>query len=255
MKEWVLLRYSVFLAAGIATTPDFFTTFGQKLVEKFSQAGVHARIFFQFPYGDSERRLAAQTYEVQWDMRLPFASVHQSIGGERLRQNILRRYAGERLFLIGHSAGGVASCHAAYMLEKLDGIPVQRIIQIGSPKIRIFPALQKKCAYLKGIGSSGCDRICRLGSWAGWEFERYIPYWRKDKYAPSLTAEVRLIGGHADYFRDLDSFCNDDGVSNLQKTLNFVWDWLDVSSRNIGKGEEKTVFSSKHRSKEPILSW
>ena len=66
-----------------------------------------------------------------------------------------------------------------------------------------------------------------------------IPYWRKDKYAPSLRSEVRLIGGHADYFRDSEAYWDEDGKSNLQKTLDIVWNWLCIDDFTLRQGAGK----------------
>lgn len=125
---------------------------------------------------------------------------------------------------MGHSGGGVAGIHAAELL-RLEGIPVERVIQIGSPRCRIPLEWQKATSYVFAVNARGkiADPITRLGSWGGWELSgRGVPLWNPVKYAPAHRVALPLIGGHPDYFRSREPFLDEQGVSNLEHVLRVI---------------------------------
>lgn len=175
-----------------------------------------------FPYGDWSCPLIPQIRQVRRDMILRSGSFERSIGGRSILDEIGRMEEADVVLFIGHSGGGVASVHAASLLdERLPAIQT-RIVQIGCPRFAIPPVMRDRVRYIYAsrANGSGKDPITRIGSWGGWEKGGIgIPRWNPLKFAPEERIPVPIIGGHADYFRDHDRFRSDTGSTNLDLVL------------------------------------
>ncbi|MBP1155909.1 MULTISPECIES: hypothetical protein [unclassified Paenibacillus] len=183
-----------------------------------------------FPYGDWNRKTAAQIVEIIHDTGLGPNRYSRSIGGRRAAAGLSNGFAASgviRVF-IGHSGGGVAAAHASRILLQ-DNVhdPRHYIVQIGSPKCALIPEDRTQALYIR-FGEHGrrTDPVTRMGSWGGWEKAGRGWRWNSEKYAPAYRVSLSLIGGHADYFRRNDPFVSEDGKSNLDKTTDCIGLWL-----------------------------
>ncbi|SFI78147.1 hypothetical protein SAMN02799624_02154 [Paenibacillus sp. UNC496MF] len=221
---------SLYLLAGLATAPQFMESFRGALHAILEREGFTVRTSqLLFPYGDWSRRAVPQLWEIGRDMRLaPGRIIGRSIGGRRAVDAIGAGWRPEpgkagRIALIGHSGGGVAAVHAAWMLHDLLGGPPSPVVMIGSPRCRIPAAMRASTLFAYAGGAEGAaagrraDGVSRLGTFGGW---------RRDKHAPGERREVPIIGKHADYFREREPFINELGLTNLRLTLSVVWPWL-----------------------------
>ncbi|NHN29531.1 hypothetical protein [Paenibacillus agricola] len=138
--------------------------------------------------------------------------------------------------LLGHSGGGVAAVHAAGILAAEPALPCGaarplRVVQIGSPKCPIPAWLQDSLLYASAINAQGrpSDPVTLLGSWRVWQRSRVgLPMWRSlAPTSPLTNIRLRLLGGHPDYFRESSPFINQQGLSNLEITVQSVMDWLN----------------------------
>ncbi|QJD83823.1 hypothetical protein [Cohnella herbarum] len=184
-------------------------------------------------------------------MSLPPAKISNSIGGKRaIAAMATMRLAVDRrttTLLIGHSGGGVAAIHAAYLLMKSESRSNCLVVMIGSPKCRIPQELRPSVLSISAAGTrkrandaegKSPDLVSRLGTHGGWmrtrhneinnhsAFRNGFPAWHKHKHAPAAMRTVPIIGGHADYFRDSSSYVNSSGSSNLDITLDAILSWL-----------------------------
>jgi len=212
----------VFLAAGIATAPGFMEQFRRELHAKLEQVSGEVRSELVYPYGNWNRSFPLQLWEAGHDLRRGAAGYRVSYGGARLLDMIAAREAEcdhpetPQTILVGHSAGGTAVIHAALkLMERGRSAPPAKVIMVGSPRFRIPDKLSNHVHYL--YTAVPADMIARIGSFRGLRVRRQ---------APSAITKLPIVGGHADYFRNGDSFRNEDGRSNLQLTLNAVWTWL-----------------------------
>jgi hypothetical protein len=228
--------------AGVATAPTFMKEFAEKLSQIYEAKGFHVMTQLLFPYGDWYTSLYRQLHEIRKDM-LPFVrSVKPAwLGGRRSVSGILEAYQGGAIWLVGHSGGGVAGVHAGDLLLREHGLPVERIIQIGSPRCAIPPSLEASSTmYMYAVNGKGrrTDPITRIGTWGGWERSRSgVPVWNPYKYAPDRIVPLRLQGGHPDYFRSADPYVDAEGRSNLEHILRTVQeqDLVTESKRHIEK--------------------
>jgi hypothetical protein len=222
-------KYSIYIVAGVATSLNFFNDFSSELERLYALAGKSAETHIIFPYGDWRTSVISQVNKVRLDLKHSVGNYELSAGGQQARRLILDTYSGGRIIIIGHSGGGVSGYYAARMLKEQDGLPLQQVIQIGSPKVKIIPAYQAQVAYLRVDKHISSDLITRLGSWGGFNVTRKssIPYWNRFKYAPLHRSKINLIGGHADYFRKSRPFVDKYGVSNLTKTLKVILKWME----------------------------
>ncbi|MBP1961645.1 hypothetical protein [Paenibacillus aceris] len=218
----------IYITAGFATAPDFLDRFGAALAACFEQAGVSVRVVIHFPYGDWSRQRQKQLREITSDL---WNNAHQKpsrYGGKNLTKLITDDLSsGQKLLLIGHSAGAVASIQAAGALMK-EGVPILGVIQIGSPRCAIPPELRSRVLYLDGTNQldQKTDPIPRLGTWGGWIKSRFgVSRWHRMKHAPIHRKTLPIIGGHADYFRDHKPYIWQD-ATNLQTTIQTIWTWL-----------------------------
>ncbi|RED65542.1 hypothetical protein [Cohnella lupini] len=239
----------LYVMAGLATAPLFMERLRHALVHTIDEIGSLGRLAHSellFPYGDWSRRSIPQLWEIRADMRLRLDRIEASIGGKRALGSIGSGRAefdgsGTTYVMVGHSGGGVAAVHAAYLLLARDETATCFVIMIGSPRCRIPERLRPKTLSISASGRSkdgsrtgkSPDFISRLGSFGGWSTGEAanrnrprMPSWRKDKYAPSSMMSVPIIGGHADYFRDSAPYLNSGGMSNLDLTVEAIRSWL-----------------------------
>lgn len=235
----------LYLPAGVATTPLFMERLRQVIKRGLKDTGAIVHSSLAFPYGDKERSLVGQLREVGRDLRLKGRWLDGSLGGNRLlgmideRRRALRGdSAPARTIIVGHSAGGVAGVHAARLLHERDGGEPPLVVMIGSPRCRIPEELREHVLYVYSARSESqgarwmvamlTDPITRLGSFGGWHIGRWrMPRWQMDKHAPVHTSGLRIIGGHADYFREQPPFVNATGLSNMAVTAEVVLNWLN----------------------------
>lgn len=223
----------IFLLAGVKTTPSAFHALEQALVHHLHQKGITPDIELLFPYGEAERSLMRQLYEVRADLsrRAKLAGY----GGRKVWERISSYGTVPKLLFIGHSGGGVAAYQIARKLHE-DQLPINaKVVQIGSPKTKIIPQLKERVGYIHSIDNNGKvkDPISRLGSWGGWSSftpKRPLPHWDSQKYAPGFIEGIHTIGGHADYFRKSEQFSDEHRACNLDKTMTsldaYLKEWL-----------------------------
>lgn len=216
-------RVLLYLMAGVRTAPSFMQPLYEELTRRFREAaGWEPAGGLLLPYGDWSRRLAPQVLEVWRDARLSVWHTSRTIGGRPVEERVLADWSGEALLLVGHSGGGVAAVHAATRL--LERHPAMRcaVVQIGSPRCPVPPALQPMTAWCYAVGQDGRvkDPICRLGSWRSGLFGGWPPR----QYRPGSLFPLRIRGGHPDYFRT--HLADADGRSNLNLTMEAVWGFI-----------------------------
>ncbi|MEK0312804.1 hypothetical protein [Cohnella sp. 56] len=249
------VRLRLYLLNGVRSAPRFMERLQETLAGELRALGFAVSAVVLFPYDDWSRRLLPQVREVRFDIMLPYRRYERSIGGSRALADLdadrshAEAAAGERpvrelTVLVGHSAGGVAAVHAAGLLLAREGGPPIPVVMIGSPKCRIPEPLREAVLYVQAERSSGTagvgrakgsagrtsDPVCRIGSFGGWAkgSGRLLPGWRSDRHAPSARAAVRIIGGHADYFRDRAPYEGEGGRTNMDETLAAVLPWLEA---------------------------
>ncbi|MFD0671167.1 hypothetical protein [Cohnella sp. GCM10027633] len=237
------LAVELYLPAGVKTSPLFMERLRQAMHRALSDGGASVRSSLLYPYGDRERSLFGQLREVGRDLRLRGGWLDGSLGGNRLvaaiddKRRAFGRVAGARMVIVGHSAGGIAAVHAARLIQARDGGKPPLVVMIGSPRCRIPEPLRDSVLYVyaakapvsdtKWMSVRLSDPITRLGSFGGWQAGRWrLPRWRMDKHAPTHASGLRIIGGHADYFRDQPPFVNALGLSNLTLTADVVLRWV-----------------------------
>lgn len=218
----------IYLLAGVATSPTLFTECKAKLEQLFRLEDVEPIIDTIFPYGDASRSLYKQIIEVGSD--LPRRIKLGRVGGRKALHAIKQTFRGEPLILIGHSGGGAAAYQAARMLYDQGAVRNFRVIQIGAPRMPIEPRFKDKVSYFHAVNDQGesVDPITKIGSWGGISASRKlaVPFWNRMKYAPGYIEGIRTIGGHADYFRHLDPFIDQQSVCNLDKMIGRMHNWL-----------------------------
>jgi hypothetical protein len=158
------------------------------------------------------------------------AKIGRSIGGCLLIEQLGDLSGIDFVLLLGHSGGGVASIHAAYMLGLTRPELHVHTVQIGCPRSPIPPQLRDQVHYLFAVDSGKTtvkDPVCRLGSWGGWDAGLAgLPRWNRLKQAPPVRTPVPIVGNHPDYFRDHPPFLGKTGQSNLDILTGLVMDEL-----------------------------
>ncbi|WP_246070678.1 hypothetical protein [Paenibacillus kobensis] len=223
---------TVYLMAGVATASQMFSECCRKLEELLGHEAGKLDIHVLFPYGDNSRNLWAQVLEVGSDLTNGIRL--SRVGGRKAAESIQATYKGAgRVLLIGHSGGGAAAYQAAVKLQRNGTLRDFRVVQIGSPRIRVLPELKDRVSYFHSVDAEGkvSDPISRIGTWGGWSVsggqrKRNVPYWNRLKYAPGLVEGIPVIGGHADYFRHQNPFVDSQSVCNLDKTVDRIGSWL-----------------------------
>jgi pimeloyl-ACP methyl ester carboxylesterase len=206
---------SIYLSAGFATSPNFMEEFGKRLRSTVEDLGIHVVVKSVFPYGDWSRSRWAQLAEIRRDLMPSRFRRQRSIGGARLAETVLAHASSdESIVLIGHSAGGLASVHAAGQILAADDSKRLSVVQIGSPRCPIPSALTDSSLYVYAVDRRGkrVDPITRIGRWGG--------------QAPGLVTGLTLIGGHRDYFRSTPPFIDERKQSNLDRINRCVGSWL-----------------------------
>lgn len=172
---------SLYLLAGLATSPNFMESFRGTLHGILEREGFGVRTSqLLFPYGDWSRRAVPQLWEISRDMRLGTGRLDRSIGGSRAVDMIGSGWKNkpdenDRIVLIGHSGGGVAAVHAAWQLyDQLGGTP-SPVVMIGSPRCRIPEELRASVLFVYAGGAQDvrapgkpADGVSRLGTFGGW---------------------------------------------------------------------------------------
>jgi hypothetical protein len=238
---------SLYVIAGIATSPDFMEGLRLELERRFRmETGSDLiRSALLHPYGAWDLSVWAQLRELRRDLRLGIGRRAGSIGGARVLARLAADGAAPRgpLWLVGHSGGGVAAVHAAETLLAAHGDADCRIVLVGSPRCAVPEPLRPRTAYLYAARPDGRvnDAVCRLGSWGGWESpaaggggrRRFrLPgwsvrlRWNRDKHAPLTRVPLPIVGGHADYFRSGAAYRQGGGRSNLELTVEAMWPTL-----------------------------
>lgn len=220
----------IFLLAGVKTFPTAFNALEDALVQYMYNKNITPDIECLFPYGDAERSLMRQLYEVRADLsrRAKLAGY----GGRKVWDKINEHIQLPQLLLIGHSGGGVAAYQIAKKLFEDQINITTRVVQIGSPKTRIIPQLKQSVGYIHSVDAAGQmkDPVSKLGSWGGWNTLNDsfpIPIWDAHKFAPGYIEGVPTLGGHADYFRKGEQFRDELHVCNLDKTMTSVTGYLN----------------------------
>lgn len=221
-------RLKVYLLAGVATSINYFEGSLHVWEQQFAAAGWPVQLQTIYPYGDSSRKLWKQVREVYGDLSNRAGAGRA--GGKYAFGRITSEFNGGPILLVGHSGGGAAAYQAARMLQAARIADSFRVVQIGSPKAPILPEHRAQVSYFHAVDDNGKakDPISRLGSWGGWKLGRAgVPVWDRMKYAPGFVGTIPVVGGHADYFRDSESFVRPASQeTNLRQTLSSVICWL-----------------------------
>jgi len=226
----------LFLAAGMATSPRFMEEAGKRLAALLGERGWDARVMPLFPYGDRSRNRLAQIREIRHDVLLRPGRHARSVGGGRIAGAMRSAYRGGMLLLVGHSGGAIAGLHAVQVWDE----PLQvhlaerlRLVMVGSPRSPVPSRLKPNTLHIgaRRKGGGAGEPILRLGTWGGWEKVpgRRLPRWNPDLYAPGTRRTIDLIGGHTDYFRSSPPYVDGEGKTNLDKLLECILEWLDLS--------------------------
>jgi hypothetical protein len=221
-------RVSIYVLAGVATSSNFMEDFVQELQHRYDQAGFEVLINMIFPYGDWKRSIIKQLKEISYDLLPRLGQKRNYLRGQKVADYIKESYKGGKIVIIGHSSGGVVGVHAANILygEKL---PVARVVQIGSPKCPVTLNHRTSTLFIFSVNHKDkiSDPISYFGSWGGMEKRGRVFRWNPRLSAPTSIIGVPIIGGHADYFRNRIPFVDRNGMTNLEKTTNLIWEWLD----------------------------
>jgi hypothetical protein len=220
-------RVALYVLAGVATSLNFMEEFVDELKSRYIAAGFEIQAHMLFPYGDWNRRLIKQLYEIGQDLMPKLGRNRGYLRGQKVANYILESYQGGQIVIVGHSSGGVAGVHAANLLA-LTKLPIARVVQIGSPKCPVSQKHRASTLFISAVNHNGksSDPITRLGSWRGWERTGRLVRWNSRLAAPMHRITVRLVGGHADYFRSHSSFADEKGLTNLVKITGVIWAWL-----------------------------
>ena len=232
IKGFTMNHLHIFLLAGVQTKDSAFNTLTKRLNELCAKKDIQTSIQMLYPYGDYTRKLWKQVLDICIDFN--FVTKRAGLGGQRINQQLEKSTINQdsKFLLIGHSGGGVAAyrwarfLHYHYQLD-LDQL---RVVQIGSPKIRVSPHFQKQLAYIQAVDEQGMpkDPITKIGYWGGLHLNNVDKKgWNSQKYAPSNVHSIPLIGGHADYFRVNPPFVDVNQQSNLDYTFNAIENWLN----------------------------
>ncbi|MEB3104090.1 RHS repeat-associated core domain-containing protein, partial [Ferviditalea candida] len=214
---------SVYFLAGVGTwqSGDMFKAAKEDIIKRYQDMGYDKiHVADVYPYGtmeecgcdqDATKQMAytiLQALVVNNDMDTPYK---YTVGGNNAFESIKEDYdyfGGGDIVLIGHSGGGIAAYDAAQLLNDA-GYNVSFIVQVGSPKEPIKKKWRDKVGYIEKKGFFG-DGIT---AWGMTYFQR-----------PGYIASVDIVGGHPYYFDP--NMKDDNGVSNLSKTMDQIWDWI-----------------------------
>ncbi|OXM85613.1 hypothetical protein [Paenibacillus rigui] len=220
---------ALFTLAGIATAPGFLDTIRDELSFLLRARGYTVEADSLYPYGDWSRRLVPQLYEIFRDLIDVHERFLNSIGVRATRERIFHAAAqSDHVLLVGHSGGGLTAVQLAGQMIKA-GFAPPLVIQIGSPRCPIRRELQDRVLFLsaEGLETKRKDPVARLGHWRGWRRGPWkFPQWKRNANAPGTQVVIPLIGGHPDYFRSYAPYVDEEGDSNLHRTLQPLDSWL-----------------------------
>jgi hypothetical protein len=201
-------KVDIFILAGIWTAPDFMEDLCARLTRRYQDDGWSAQGMLLFPYGDWHLGRIRQLREITFDL-FPKSS---RLGGGKAAAEIKKCYRGGKMVIIGHSGGGVAGVHAAeqLLIDAEISIPPS-VVQIGSPKCLIPPALREHVTFVAAVDEYGRwkDPVTRMGGWGAWGRNSRA---RAGRITPAIR-EIAITGGHADYFRS----------NNIETTIDSFW--------------------------------
>jgi len=242
------VELEAYFLAGLKTAPRFMERFRIELLKRIGEREyvqeAETASALLFPYGDWNRGVLPQLWEIRRDMKLGVGRTGRSVGGRRaveaieaLRQAEDRPEGAKRTLLVGHSGGGIAAVHAAQLLLARGLSASCFVVLIGSPRCRIPARLSPRVLAIhaegrKRGGSAGPspDFVTRFGTYGGWRSGRRIPGWHRDKHAPGTRIAVPIVGRHPDYFREAVPFVDGEGRTNLDRVAGEIVDWLHATA-------------------------
>ncbi|MDF2938422.1 MAG: hypothetical protein K0Q90_3795, partial [Paenibacillaceae bacterium] len=194
----------MYALAGIGTAPGFMEEFHDELARRLAaDTGLTVAGGLLYPYGEWSRSVRKQIWEVWRDIRLPAGGWERSRGVAAVHRELAPAARGSGpVVLVGHSGGGTAAVHAAAMLLAAAPERPVAVVQIGSPRSPVPPALQEATVYCFACGPDGRGRdpVCRLGSWRAARggggrlgLGRLL--------LPGQLVPLPIAGWHPDYFR------------------------------------------------------
>jgi hypothetical protein len=223
----------IYLIADIDMTEGYFKPFSDALRSRFEAEQINIIVRTIHAYGGIDNTLKMWLL-ARHDMHLFPEEFEQSVGGQKVRQQVKILGAKEPIIFIGHGAGGVAAYHAAELLEKHEGCDIRFIVQISSPMAPISPSFRDRVGYIarNGIGDEG-EPFPWQGGWSHQKYRfashRYpgLLFNSQEKgrrfYAPKNIVKLDIKGPSTSYYSSNEGH---GAVSNLAKTLNVIWSWL-----------------------------
>ncbi|NMO98043.1 alpha/beta hydrolase [Paenibacillus lemnae] len=185
--------------AGVVTYRNNFEAAAREMSKQFPKV----KILTIFPYGTANgtnrssflRLLGSQLTQAGYDINL---SQSKRV---RVVSELIRKHSptGNRLILIGHSAGGVIAYRSGLLLEEKYKLSPAQIFAVGSPKfpLKDIP-FNQRFTYITG---QSLDRITRIGRWG-------IPGSRVYRGKPGREIQMNFNPAnqgwrfHASYFLD-----------------------------------------------------
>jgi hypothetical protein len=220
-------RVTLYILAGVATSDNFMEEFRLELERRYEQAGFELECKQFFPYGNWNRSLIKQLMEIGHDLMPKLGRNRSFVRGQMVAKYIIETHKAGPIVIIGHSSGGVVGVHAASLLEQAQ-FPDVRVVQVGSPKCAVSLQHRDSTLFIRAVNHYGksIDPITRLGSWGGWIRKGRLVSWNRRIAAPAFIHSIPIVGGHADYFRNSPPFFDENGSSNLDKTMDCIWNWI-----------------------------
>ncbi|WP_051621058.1 hypothetical protein [Paenibacillus sp. UNC451MF] len=222
-------RIALFTLAGIATAPGFMDEFREELSLQLRRCGYFVEADSIYPFGDWSQRTMNQLAAIFRDLTDIQERVWTSIGAGVASARIFEAAeAGLNVVLIGHSGGGVSAVQVAGQLIKA-GYSPPLVVQIGSPKCPIPINIKDRVLFLSAVGAGGKrDPVTRLGRWGGWVHGfGHLKFWKMRAYPPGEIVDIPLIGSHPDYFRTRSPYVDEQGRTNMMRTLHPLLSWLE----------------------------
>ncbi len=172
------------LSAGILSSSGFFLVLEQEIIRRYNNAGKKVHVTGYYPYGMLANTVAESSYLllsvyqsalIYTDMKLDSLNIRPSpnlasYGARQLSANAIsekNKYGG-KLVLIGLSGGGVVAARAAGYMEEYDGVKVDSIIAVGTPKISLckrpnysYGGIENKTTFIKDIDDPITERLTK----------------------------------------------------------------------------------------------
>jgi hypothetical protein len=229
-------RIIIYLIGDSDMMEGYFQPVSNALRSRFEAEQISVIVRTIHAYGGNDSTLK-QWLLARRDMQLFPEQIEQSVGGQKVRQQVKILGAKEPILFIGHGAGGVAAYHAAELLEKHEACNIRFIVQINSPKSPISPSFSDRVGYIarNGVGVEG-----EPSPWqGGWSHQKYrfashrypgLLFNSQEKgrrfYAPKNIVKLDIKGPSNSYFSSIQGH---GAVSNLAKTLNVIWNWFSAA--------------------------